>query len=102
MKNEPIENLEKCPLEMQLICNLKQATTDDFRHQESGWSNWKRNYGQPYFLVNSDGVLETYRVSDMTDPAELNQFIQLGRCYVFKSISLDDVVKELESQKSTP
>lgn len=86
-------NIEDPPTELKEKMILRRATAEDFSHRPFPGDPPQRNIGMVYFLVNGSGQLEAYRVSGITDPEELKQFIDLGRCFVFKTLSLNDVME---------
>lgn len=83
------QNQKICPSdELEVTVKLIKAEMSDFTHYENGEQGTVRNVGMMYWLLNTEGKMEPYRLSPTTDTRIILQWIKAGKCYVFKSLSI--------------
>jgi hypothetical protein len=68
---------------------VRVALLEDFYRIDHNM-NKVRCIGLPYFVLNSQDILECYRLSSTTDSKLILELIKATRCFVFESVSLND------------
>lgn len=74
-------------MDLKIAIHIRQATMDDFIFQKEValWEKrTEKKVGMPYFLRNSKGNLESYKVTENTKAIELKPFLDEGRCFVLQ------------------
>lgn len=74
--------------EIEVKAILRLAKMEDFSHPTHIPGDRARNFGMQFWLINSSGQPESYRLNERTNFKEIQLFVEAERCYVLKSYTL--------------